>query len=109
MLWVIAQYVAIPDNKAARLKAIKSLNLNFDGKIFWDNFVRSYKIMSIWLEKGKARAEMREVMRYAMKLAPKEMRSMIEFALKIEEDEEARIEAAKKEEEEKKKKQENSK
>ena len=44
--------------------------------------------MSIWLEKGNARAEMREVMRDAMKLAPKEMRSMIEFALNIEEEQE---------------------
>ena len=47
--------------------------------------------MSIWLEKGKARAtraEMREVMRDAMKLAPREMRSMIEFALNIEEEQE---------------------
>ena len=44
--------------------------------------------MSIWLEKGKAKAEMRKVMRDAMKLAPKEMRSMIEFALNIEEEQE---------------------
>ena len=77
-----------PEWKAARLKAIKSLNLDNREQFSWENFERSYQIMSIWLEKGKARAEMREVMRDAMKLAPKEMRSMIEFALNIEEEQE---------------------
>ena len=72
--------------RTAREKAIKSLNAS--NKISKECVSNSYKIMKIWIEKGKAKQEIKQVVREAIKNVPAAMREMMETGLKLQEEQE---------------------
>jgi len=65
------------DSIAAKLKAIRSLNTETGESFSWEDYARSMKILTIWLEKGKAKEELKTLMEEQMKSMPPEMRSMM--------------------------------
>lgn len=50
------------EHLAARLKAIRCLNVKTGEKFSWEDFERASRIVGIWLEKGKAKEALEKIL-----------------------------------------------